>query len=116
LQHFQFQGPPNFTQSGIFGLKRNHLATLAVIVSLLLLSVRVKLAWPKMPISCKCWIWLQNYIPKYKTTHLGTKLHTLVQNYIPWYKTPYLGTKLHTLVQNSIPWYKIIYLSTKLHT
>jgi hypothetical protein len=28
LQHFQFQGPPNFTKSGIFGLKRNHLATL----------------------------------------------------------------------------------------
>jgi hypothetical protein len=28
FQHFSFQGPPNFTQSGIFGLKRNHLAAL----------------------------------------------------------------------------------------
>jgi hypothetical protein len=27
-QHFTFQGPPKFTQIGIFGLKRNHLATL----------------------------------------------------------------------------------------
>jgi hypothetical protein len=27
-QHFQSQGPPKFTQSGIFGLKINHLATL----------------------------------------------------------------------------------------
>jgi hypothetical protein len=28
-QHFPFQGPPKFTQIGIFGLKINHLATLA---------------------------------------------------------------------------------------
>jgi hypothetical protein len=28
LQHFPFQGPPNFTQIGIFGLKINNLATL----------------------------------------------------------------------------------------
>jgi hypothetical protein len=28
-QHFPFQGPPKFTQTGIFGLKINHLATLA---------------------------------------------------------------------------------------
>jgi hypothetical protein len=28
LQHFPFKGPPNFTQSVICGLKRNHLATL----------------------------------------------------------------------------------------
>jgi hypothetical protein len=27
-QLFTFQGPPKFTQIGIFGLKRNHLATL----------------------------------------------------------------------------------------
>jgi hypothetical protein len=27
-QHFPFQGPPKFTQIGIFGLKTNHLATL----------------------------------------------------------------------------------------
>jgi hypothetical protein len=27
-QHFQFQGPPKFTQTGIFGSKINHLATL----------------------------------------------------------------------------------------
>jgi hypothetical protein len=27
-QHFQFQDLPKFTQIGIFGLKRNHLATL----------------------------------------------------------------------------------------
>jgi hypothetical protein len=27
-QHFLFQGPPKFTQIGIFGLKINHLATL----------------------------------------------------------------------------------------
>jgi hypothetical protein len=27
-QHFLFQGRPKFTQIGIFGLKRNHLATL----------------------------------------------------------------------------------------
>jgi hypothetical protein len=29
-QHFPFSGPPKFTQIGIFGLKTNHLATLAV--------------------------------------------------------------------------------------
>jgi hypothetical protein len=29
-QHFTFRGPPKFTQTGIFGLKRNHLATLLV--------------------------------------------------------------------------------------
>jgi hypothetical protein len=28
LQHFPFQGPPNFTKIGILGLKTNHLATL----------------------------------------------------------------------------------------
>jgi hypothetical protein len=28
-QHFPFQGPPEFTQIGIFGLKINYLATLA---------------------------------------------------------------------------------------
>jgi hypothetical protein len=28
-QHYPFQGPPKFTQIGIFGLKINHLATLA---------------------------------------------------------------------------------------
>jgi hypothetical protein len=28
-QHFPFWDPPKFTQFGIFGLKRNHLATLA---------------------------------------------------------------------------------------
>jgi hypothetical protein len=27
-QHFPFQGPPEYTQSGNFGLKINHLATL----------------------------------------------------------------------------------------
>jgi hypothetical protein len=27
-QHFTFQGPPKYTQIAIFGLKRNHLATL----------------------------------------------------------------------------------------
>jgi hypothetical protein len=27
-QHFPFQGPPNFTNVGIFGLKKKHLATL----------------------------------------------------------------------------------------
>jgi hypothetical protein len=27
-QHFPFQGPQKYTQIGIFGLKRNHLATL----------------------------------------------------------------------------------------
>jgi hypothetical protein len=27
-QDFPFQGPPKFTQIGIFGMKRNHLATL----------------------------------------------------------------------------------------
>jgi hypothetical protein len=27
-QHFPFQGPPKFTQIGIFGFKTNHLATL----------------------------------------------------------------------------------------
>jgi hypothetical protein len=27
-QHFPTWGPPEFTQIGIFGLKRNHLATL----------------------------------------------------------------------------------------
>jgi hypothetical protein len=27
-QHFPIQGPPKFTQIGIFGLKINHLATL----------------------------------------------------------------------------------------
>jgi hypothetical protein len=27
-QHFPFQGPPKFTNIGIFGLKINHLATL----------------------------------------------------------------------------------------
>jgi hypothetical protein len=27
-QHFTFQGPPNVTPIGIFGLKTNHLATL----------------------------------------------------------------------------------------
>jgi hypothetical protein len=27
-QHFPLQGPPNFTQIGIFGFKINHLATL----------------------------------------------------------------------------------------
>jgi hypothetical protein len=27
-QHFPFQGPPKYTQFGIFGLKLNHLATL----------------------------------------------------------------------------------------
>jgi hypothetical protein len=26
-QYFPIQGPPKFTQIGIFGLKRNHLAT-----------------------------------------------------------------------------------------
>jgi hypothetical protein len=30
-KRFPFQGPPKFTQIGIFGLKRNHLATLIVI-------------------------------------------------------------------------------------
>jgi hypothetical protein len=29
-QHFPFQGPPNCTQIGIFGMKINHLATLVV--------------------------------------------------------------------------------------
>jgi hypothetical protein len=29
-QHFPFQGPPNFTQIGIFGSKINHLATLLI--------------------------------------------------------------------------------------
>jgi hypothetical protein len=28
FQHFQFQGPPKYTQIGIFGQKRKHLATL----------------------------------------------------------------------------------------
>jgi hypothetical protein len=28
-QHFPFRGPPDFTKTGIFGLKTNHLATLA---------------------------------------------------------------------------------------
>jgi hypothetical protein len=28
IKYFSFQGPPNFTQIGIFGLKTNHLATL----------------------------------------------------------------------------------------
>jgi hypothetical protein len=27
-QHLPFKGPPKFTQTGIFGLKTNHLATL----------------------------------------------------------------------------------------
>jgi hypothetical protein len=27
-EHFPFKGPPKYTQIGIFGLKRNHLATL----------------------------------------------------------------------------------------
>jgi hypothetical protein len=27
-QHFSFQGPQKFTQTGIFGLKKYHLATL----------------------------------------------------------------------------------------
>jgi hypothetical protein len=27
-QHFQFQGPPKYTQIGILGMKINHLATL----------------------------------------------------------------------------------------
>jgi hypothetical protein len=29
-QHFPIWGPPKFTQNGIFGLKRNHLATLVL--------------------------------------------------------------------------------------
>jgi hypothetical protein len=28
LKHFQFQGPPSFTQNRIFGMKIFHLATL----------------------------------------------------------------------------------------
>jgi hypothetical protein len=31
-QHFPFKGPPKFTQSGIFGLKTYHLATLMEII------------------------------------------------------------------------------------
>jgi hypothetical protein len=29
-EHFPFQGPPKFNQIGIFGVKINHLATLAL--------------------------------------------------------------------------------------
>jgi hypothetical protein len=29
-QHFPFHDPPKYTQIGIFGLKRNHLATLCL--------------------------------------------------------------------------------------
>jgi hypothetical protein len=29
-QHFPFQGPPKFSQSGLFGLNLNHLATLVI--------------------------------------------------------------------------------------
>jgi hypothetical protein len=32
-QHFRFQGPPNCTQIGIFGLKTNHLATLLLVIA-----------------------------------------------------------------------------------
>jgi hypothetical protein len=31
--YFSFQGPPEYTQSGIFGMKINHLATLPVFAS-----------------------------------------------------------------------------------
>jgi hypothetical protein len=40
LQQFPFQGPQKFTKIGIFGLKRNHLATLVRgVLHQLLLSV-----------------------------------------------------------------------------
>jgi hypothetical protein len=32
-KQFPFQGPPNFNQIGIFGLKINHLATLVLLIS-----------------------------------------------------------------------------------
>jgi choline-glycine betaine transporter len=38
--HFLFQGPPNFTQIGIFGLKTNHLATLFEVCTSLGLGAR----------------------------------------------------------------------------
>jgi hypothetical protein len=41
-QHFNLQVPPKFTQSGIFGLKVNHLETL--LLSLLLWNAAVKAA------------------------------------------------------------------------
>jgi hypothetical protein len=34
---------------------------------------------------------VQNLIPRYKTSYLGTKPHTEVKNLIPRYKTLYRG-------------------------
>jgi hypothetical protein len=46
FQHFTIQGPPKYTQIGIFGLKRNHLATL-------LQTDRFGL--PRFPLAMICW-------------------------------------------------------------
>jgi hypothetical protein len=51
---FLFQGPPNSTQIGIFGLKTNHLATLQLASNPCLTA---------MPISIKCLLRSQIKIP-----------------------------------------------------
>jgi hypothetical protein len=41
-----------------------------------------------------------NFIPGYKISYLGTKVHTRVQTIIPGYKISCQSTKVHTKVQN----------------
>jgi hypothetical protein len=48
LHHFSFQGPPNFTQRGIFGLKRNHPATLVHTVLRPVAEKERSWIWPKI--------------------------------------------------------------------
>jgi hypothetical protein len=62
---------------------------------------------------------VQNFLPRFKISHPGSKFPTQVQNFLSIYKISYLLTKISYLVtkfptqiQTFRPWYKILYLPT----